>query len=186
MKLLIATLAALMLCACSPAEQPTPGEQMLATQANTLELNSAFPLLEFPWRPDDGQVNDSERQFATVISRLHVPGYRSADTATFEPPPCAYYENSGGSLLVRTYSGEVWGVETIEGYFGGGRHIANHLQVATTIILSQGPEDPTKVAINTAELNRFANIKDVICPEDGQVYADAWMHYRFPWLYRQT
>lgn len=196
MKMFFVAVVLLWLAACgAPQEtlpeepQPTKIELLLGQGRNVDILTRELPVLAFDWQPHDGRLSEGEEAFLRLVQRLRLKDfYESRDAALVSGNPCRYHRQySPGTVLVRTARGELWSLTEVEGRYSAHRRSRGWLEASSRLLFSRrySVYEQDYVVVEARDINRFINFTEVLCPEDGEAYEEAWMEYRFPHL-RET
>ena len=98
---------------------------------------------------------------------------------------CQYKQAlSDGTIFLRLKDESLWSITQVNGREASRRGSRGQIESIETLYL-QEVRGGRSVVLNVADLNRWTGIAEIIYPEDGEVYEDLYLHYRFPWVYPQ-
>jgi hypothetical protein len=92
-------------------------------------------------------------------------------------PTCQYVRE--GLVLLQDHDGKIFRIARTDAEHYGKSSWSYESYYLDTYWATP-EEGQVKLTLEEADNTRWANFTEVLCPEDGQRYAEAWMKYRFP------
>lgn len=151
-----------------------------ASPENVARLNTWLPRRAVGWNWTNDTIDSAEeRSFETVRLRLWIRPVILGPEGLGEP--CKYsYESPAyeGVILLQSVDGKTYRLMDMISSARPDSWVRDAYSLLLSVD-SYGENPKSMVTIDSDDRARFLNFTRVLCPEDGEEYARAWMAFRF-------